>query len=368
MVFFYHYFYYLHYFLALTSHTQIIIRTAAEDFPFFGRRTPSRRGCKLTIFLTFLVLCAAVTVVLMSIFIANKEQISAELLLDIESVAADFAFWDPSTQVLYWVDRELNQIHMYLPGLNATSVMQFNHTVGVVMPRSLYNDSVIITSGNYVATLNLTTGEETFLTYFTNQTTWNSTSFTDGRCDPMGALWTGAANGDLVQDGVVYKVDPSQQSEVSVMLRNITTPGGMAWSHDKKTFFFIDSKNSRVNAYSYTAGMDLVFERVAFTVPTQYGILSGMTIDTTDSLWVAIIGTPAQNSTGRICRFDPFLGQLQETILLPVSQVTSCVFGGANLDQLYITTRRKLGEANSGGIYVAKRLGVTGAYPSLYSG
>ena len=124
------------------------------------------------------------------------------------------------------------------------------------------------------------------------------------------------------------------------------------------------------------------------------------------------IGPPSQNSTGRVCRFDPFLGvcllllfllfalylftfspspspllppslhrviphpslyshtfqQLQETILLPVSQVTSCVFGGPNLDQLYITTRRKPGEPNSGGIYVAKRLGVTGAYPSLYNG
>lgn len=40
-------------------------------------------------------------------------------------------------------------------------------------------------------------------------------------------------------------MDPVLQL-VSTMLHNITTPGGMAWSKDKKTFFFIDSKNSRV--------------------------------------------------------------------------------------------------------------------------
>lgn len=32
----------------------------------------------------------------------------------------------------------------------------------------------------------------------------------------------------------------------------------------------------------------LVFQRVAFTVPTTYGVLSGLAIDTTDSLWVAM--------------------------------------------------------------------------------
>ena len=61
-----------------------------------------------------------------------------------------------------------------------------------------------------------------------------------------GALWIGAADGDLNTDGVLYRVDPLQQAAVSAMLRNITTPGGMAWTLDKKTFFFIDSKNSRV--------------------------------------------------------------------------------------------------------------------------
>lgn len=63
-----------------------------------------------------------------------------------------------------------------------------------------------------------------------------------------------------------------------------------------------------------------------------------------------------------------FPKQLQETLLLPVSGVTSCVFGGVNMDQLFITTRRKNGESHSGGIYVASRLGSIGAPPYLYSG
>lgn len=43
-----------------------------------------------------------------------------------------------------------------------------------------------------------------------------------------------------------------------------------------------------MNAYAYNPTLGLVFQRVAFTVPTAYGVLSGLAIDTTDSLWVAM--------------------------------------------------------------------------------
>lgn len=337
-----------------------------ESFPIFGHRPASRRGCKLTLCLTALVVCAAALVVVLSVMIAHHEQIQAQLLLDIGSVAADFAFWDPYKQVLYWVDRQENQIHMYDPVGNTTVQMQFDHTIGVVVPRLLYNDSVIITSKNYVATYNLTTGEEDILTLVGNVTA-NITSFTDGRCDPSGALWMGSSEGDLQPTGTLYKVDPIIESALP-MLHNISTPGGMAWSKDKKTFFFIDSKNSRVNAYSYSIEQGIVYQRVAFTVPVNYGVLSGLAIDSTDSLWVAIIGPSGANGYGRVCRYDAYLGQLQETLIIPVSEVTSCVFGGPNMDQLYITTRQKSGESHSGGIYVANRLGAIGATPYLYSG
>ncbi len=54
------------------------------------------------------------------------------------------------------------------------------------------------------------------------------------------------------------------------------------------------------------------------------------------------------------------------TINLPVNHVTSCVFGGEKMNQLYISTRPST--LSSGGIYVATNLNALGASPSLFAG
>jgi sugar lactone lactonase YvrE len=56
-----------------------------------------------------------------------------------------------------------------------------------------------------------------------------------------------------------------------------------------------------------------------------------MTIDDDGCLWVALWGG------GAIHRYTP-TGRLDTVLTLPVSQVTSCAFGGARSRDLYITT------------------------------
>jgi sugar lactone lactonase YvrE len=51
-------------------------------------------------------------------------------------------------------------------------------------------------------------------------------------------------------------------------------------------------------------------------------------------LWLALWGG------GALTRWDPRTGRLLARHSLPVSQVTSCAFGGANLDILYVTSAR----------------------------
>lgn len=337
---------------------------AFEDSPFFGRRRRTR-GCAVPLLLSLLVVGGAACIILLSIAIANSEQVHAQLLLDIGTFDGDFAFWDPVNGVLYWADRQKQQVNIYDPVFGSNTVIQLNHSIGVIVPRYKYSDSVILTTDNLVLSLNLTTGEEDILTRISSST--NLSRYTDGRCDPRGALWAGTSDQDGAPTGTLFRVDPYQS--VTAMLQNVSTPGGMAWSKDKQTFYFIDSQNSRVNSYFYDTNTGgIVYQGEVFSVPKSDGVMSGMTIDTSDSLWIAMIGQDSTNGTGKIVRYDPIRQQLQETILLPVSQVTSCVFGGADLDELYITTRSRPGEPGSGGLYVAKKLAATGAYPYLYGG
>jgi sugar lactone lactonase YvrE len=59
-----------------------------------------------------------------------------------------------------------------------------------------------------------------------------------------------------------------------------------------------------------------------------------MALDGEGGMWVALFNGHAVHRY----RQD---GTLDEVVDLPVSQVTSCAFGGPDLDQLYITTSRE---------------------------
>ena len=72
-------------------------------------------------------------------------------------------------------------------------------------------------------------------------------------------------------------------------------------------------------------------KRVFASVPEDEGVPDGATVDAEGFLWCAhMFG-------GRVSRFAPD-GSVDRTIALPVPQVTSCAFGGPDLDTLYITT------------------------------
>ena len=80
-----------------------------------------------------------------------------------------------------------------------------------------------------------------------------------------------------------------------------------------------------------------------------------MCIDVEGFLWVAVWGG------SRIARIDPASGIEVGSVRLPCPNVTSCCFGGARYDQLWITTAR-LGpdedalaaHPHSGAVFVAE--------------
>jgi D-xylonolactonase len=85
------------------------------------------------------------------------------------------------------------------------------------------------------------------------------------------------------------------------------------------------------------------------------GYPDGMTLDAESGLWVA------HWDGGRVSRFAAD-GSRLDSIRLPVAQVTSCAFGGADLRTLFITTAGGSGlpgEGPAGGLF-AIRTAVSG--------
>jgi sugar lactone lactonase YvrE len=59
-----------------------------------------------------------------------------------------------------------------------------------------------------------------------------------------------------------------------------------------------------------------------------------MTVDSEGSIWCAL------GVLGKILRIDP-KGQITQTFSFPVPGITSCTFGGKNLQTLYVTSSRE---------------------------
>jgi sugar lactone lactonase YvrE len=100
--------------------------------------------------------------------------------------------------------------------------------------------------------------------------------------------------------------------------------------------YYVDSHLDRVDAFDYNLESgEIENRRVAFAIPEEEGSWpEGMTIDSEGMLWVVL------GRGSKVTRWHPEEGRLLQTVDVP-APTTSCAFGGPNLDQLYITTRRR---------------------------
>lgn len=154
----------------------------------------------------------------------------------------------------------------------------------------------------------------------------------DAKADPAGRLWFGATADDGIHgpEGRLFCFDPSGGT-VRCMQDGTKIANGMAWSSDRKSFYFSDSEEHAVFKYDYDeATGDISGRRVLFKV--EQGVPDGLTIDTEDNLWVAIWGG------NRVEKRDGRTGEKLLEIKLPAVQTSSCCFGGPDMDTLFITS------------------------------
>ncbi|HSG97139.1 MAG TPA: SMP-30/gluconolactonase/LRE family protein [Woeseiaceae bacterium] len=157
--------------------------------------------------------------------------------------------------------------------------------------------------------------------------------FNDGKVDPMGRYWAGTMDDDLTEaSGTLYRLDPDLS--LHAMDSGYIISNGPAFSPDGRTMYHNECKKGQVFAFDLAADGSISNKRLfaKFDEQTE-GLTDGHTVDGEGCLW--------QTSFGGHCvtRFSPD-GEALETVELPVPNITSCTFGGPDLDTLYITTAR----------------------------
>ncbi|SCY38832.1 Sugar lactone lactonase YvrE [Nonlabens sp. Hel1_33_55] len=252
----------------------------------------------------------------------------AEVAYEYNAQLGEGALWDAATQRLYWIDIFGKELHVFDPATSTDKTYDTGSVVGTVV--SVNDEKVLVALVEGIYSIDLNTGAVELFSDTTD--TEVPGRFNDGKVDPNGNFWVGSMPWDQeARTGKLYKIDA--EGNATVMLTGIGISNGIVWTKDKSTMYYIDTKLNNVRAFDYDMNTSTISnERVIITVPEELGNPDGMAIDANDQLWIGLWNGNA------VAHYDPKSGKLISKIEVPAHNVTSCAFGGENLDQLFITT------------------------------
>jgi len=156
--------------------------------------------------------------------------------------------------------------------------------------------------------------------------------FNDGKCDPSGRFWVGTMSLDRASgEAGLFALEP--HGAIRRALGGLSLANGLGWSPAGDLFYHIDSPTHRLSRFAFDPSVGEISERKLWVEFSDAdGFPDGMTVDAAGDLWVALWSGSA------VARIDGKTGRILEKHALPVSQVSSCTFGGSDLRTLFITT------------------------------
>ncbi len=256
------------------------------------------------------------------------ERVDVQLVVENRTLVGEGALWDSKKKVLYWVDILGCEVYVYDPvnGINRT--LNTCQAVGTVVPRQ--SGGLVVALHNGFAHIDIDSGKLTPIGDDPERGV-PANRFNDGKCDPVGRLWAGTMEFKGAKDaGALYCLDVDHS--VHRRLAPVSVSNGIVWSADGRTMYYIDSPLNNVRAYDYDVETGAIDNERVVCENEGAGIFDGMAIDADGTLWIAVYGGWS------VKRYDPRSGKLMAEYAMPFANVTSCAFGGEDMDELYVTS------------------------------
>lgn len=259
-----------------------------------------------------------------------------ECLLNCKNHLGEGPVWDVETETLWWVDGTGHRVgnpsiwRMY-PKTGEVTNWSLDHDVGALALRE---------NGKLVLAL-----DDGF--YFFDQDTENleliklidakqpRTRLNDGKVDRRGRFFAGGMDDkeELAICGL-WRLDTDLS--VSIVDEGIICSNGLCWSPDDKTFYIADTFMDEFWAYDYDIEAGSVSgKRIFSDTKSVIGVPDGSTVDSEGCLW------NAELISGDLVRYDPN-GVVERRIGLPVRNITSVMFGGSELNEIFVTSMARV--------------------------
>jgi sugar lactone lactonase YvrE len=288
------------------------------------------------------------------------ESWQAELVLDAHAGLAEGPLWDARTSELLWVDIMAGLVHRFDPAAGTDVALDVGQPVGAVVPRTAGGYALAVRDGFAVAETHV---NDIRLVAPIDQDR-PELRMNDGACDSSGRFWAGTMHLDEVPEAAsLYRL--GTDGRVETMLGDVTVSNGIGWSPDDTVMYYADTPTLGVDAFDFDPASGAISNRRRIvTIEEGAGQPDGLAVDEAGCVWIALWEGWA------VRRYSPS-GTLVGVIDLPVARVTKPAFGGAALDELFITTAKPdapdAEQPNAGGIFLAHP-GVHGLHPNAYAG
>jgi len=259
--------------------------------------------------------------------------------IDVHSRQSDITgegpLWSVREQALYWVDIGGRRLYRSDSGDARPRAWDLPHHPGCLA--ELPDGRIAVAMGDGVHALDPASGA--IIDLDRRPPMRPGTRFNDGKVDPQGRLWAGTMQNNFGPggeslpierpDGALFRFD--RGGGISVIEQDLMCANTLAWSPDGTRFYFADSLPGAIFAYDYDPESGAVSGKRVLFDEAGLGVPDGSAIDVDGCLWNARWGASA------IVRITPE-GRIDRRIEMPVPRPTSCMFGGPNLDILFVTS------------------------------
>jgi sugar lactone lactonase YvrE len=245
-----------------------------------------------------------------------------ELYIDASATLGESPAWDAKTQTLYWIDVLERRLYA-----GPKAILQLDQYTGSVAPRKDGGLVIAQRSGIWALEPNM----KRLRKLASPRREPPNNRFNDGKCDPRGRFIAGTMDHQEKEaSGSLYSL--STEGKLRKLLKVVRVSNGLAWSPDGRTMYFIDTPTRDVLAFDYDLDTGQISNtRVIIHFQKTFGWPDGMTSDTDGNLWIAMWGG------ARVTQWKPD-GTLLAQFGVAAKNVTSCVFGGARMNELFMTT------------------------------
>ena len=158
--------------------------------------------------------------------------------------------------------------------------------------------------------------------------------------------------------------------------QGIICSNGPCWSPDDRTFYFAYTFQNEMWRYDYDIATGMVSNRRIFrSLRDDAGFADGSTVDAHGFVWNARV------IAGELVRYAPD-GSVDMLIGMPVRNITSVMFGGDRLDEIYVTSMARVAhpaahdhfaaeskpQFSAGALFRIKGLGIRGIAEPKFAG